>query len=323
MYSMINADYLFLCTDVECLYTDNPRTNPNATPVRIVEDIKALKDRGINMNYKKKSKRILKLGNLVSVSSPGSSLGTGGMVTKLIAADLATAAGCSTIITLGSDPDRILTIIQQVPPMIPSKQQQQDSHSNDSSKPGEVGLEITSSTTSTSTTTKYTLFLAKPNPMVDRKWWIMHGLASYGAVYIDSGAVAALVGSGRRSLFAAGILGIEGTFAAQQCVRILAIEWDGREGQSVLLEKSSSLERDSSVSDLIQRFLETPVFDGVTLAEKLGGRVVEIGKGLVNYNFSEVLRIRGCKSSEIPDILGYMDSDCVIHRDNIALSEKR
>ena len=43
---MVNADYLFLCTDVDCLYTDNPRTNPDAKPVRVVEDVAKLKEEG-------------------------------------------------------------------------------------------------------------------------------------------------------------------------------------------------------------------------------------------------------------------------------------
>jgi glutamate 5-kinase len=40
---MVNADYLFLLTDVDCLYTDNPRKNPDAKPVEVVEDVGTLK----------------------------------------------------------------------------------------------------------------------------------------------------------------------------------------------------------------------------------------------------------------------------------------
>ncbi|KAG0075940.1 hypothetical protein BGZ92_002648 [Podila epicladia] len=91
---MIHADYLFLMTDVDCLYTDNPRSNPDAKPVLVVDDIAALKEK-------------------VSVATAGSSLGTGGMVTKLIAAELATAAGVTTVISRGSTPQRIFQIISQ------------------------------------------------------------------------------------------------------------------------------------------------------------------------------------------------------------------
>ena len=39
---MVNADYLFLMTDVDCLYTNNPRTHPDAKPIEVVEDISSL-----------------------------------------------------------------------------------------------------------------------------------------------------------------------------------------------------------------------------------------------------------------------------------------
>lgn len=39
---MVNADYLFLMTDVDCLYTNNPRTHPDAKPVEVVDDISSL-----------------------------------------------------------------------------------------------------------------------------------------------------------------------------------------------------------------------------------------------------------------------------------------
>ena len=39
---MVHADFLFLMTDVDCLYTNNPRTHPEAQPIEVVEDISAL-----------------------------------------------------------------------------------------------------------------------------------------------------------------------------------------------------------------------------------------------------------------------------------------
>lgn len=39
---MVQADYLFLMTDVDCLYDKNPRTNPDAKAIEVVEDIAAL-----------------------------------------------------------------------------------------------------------------------------------------------------------------------------------------------------------------------------------------------------------------------------------------
>jgi glutamate 5-kinase len=47
----------------------------------------------------------------------------------------------------------------------------------------------------------------------------------------------------------------------------------------------------------------------------------EFGRGLVNYSAEEVERIKGRKSSEIEQVLGYKHSDEVIHRDNLVILE--
>ncbi|EPS38365.1 hypothetical protein H072_7984 [Dactylellina haptotyla CBS 200.50] len=88
---MVNADYLFLMTDVDCLYDKNPRTHPDAKPIMVVEDISTLE---------------------VDVSTLGSAVGTGGMATKLVAAKLATSAGVTTIITRSSVPSNIFHIVE-------------------------------------------------------------------------------------------------------------------------------------------------------------------------------------------------------------------
>lgn len=44
---MVNADYLFLLTDVDCLYDKNPRTHPDALPIEVVDDISALEVDGM------------------------------------------------------------------------------------------------------------------------------------------------------------------------------------------------------------------------------------------------------------------------------------
>ncbi|KAJ3063998.1 hypothetical protein HDU98_000270 [Podochytrium sp. JEL0797] len=236
---MVNADYLFLCTDVECLYTDNPRTNPDAKAVRVVDDIESLQ---------------------VQVSSSGSSLGTGGMVTKLIAADLATAAGCSTIITIGSKPRRMLTILNELA-------DHADSPTTCSPFEPSVG----------------TLFTRKPNPMVDRKWWIMHGLANRGCIYVDEGAARALHRK-HSSLFAAGIVGVEGDFSCDQMVRVVL---------------KRELVKENGKKEIVME---------------------EIGKGLVNYTASEIMRVKGTQSCDIHDALGYVGSEEVMHRHNFVLT---
>ncbi|CAG8621130.1 5339_t:CDS:2, partial [Scutellospora calospora] len=237
---MVNADYLFLMTDVDCLYTDNPMTNSNAKPVEVVEDVGALRDK-------------------VIVSSAGSSLGTGGMVTKLIAADLATAAGVTTIICRGSAPKNIISIINNLP---------NDDKQCSSSLP------------------LHTRFIAKDNPLLDRKWWILHGLHTAGTIFIDEGAVRAITKAGRKSsLFAAGIVKVDGYFVAHQAVELK-----------------------------IERTINRENIDDI--------EVVMIGKGLVNYSSTEISRIKGCQSSDIEKMLGYADSECVIHRDNLVITVK-
>ncbi|HLA04795.1 MAG TPA: PUA domain-containing protein, partial [Syntrophales bacterium] len=47
-----------------------------------------------------------------------------------------------------------------------------------------------------------------------------------------------------------------------------------------------------------------------------------VGVGLVNYSAAEILRIMGLKTSEVEQALGYKDYDEVIHRDNMAVTEK-
>lgn len=223
MAGMIKADYLFLMTDVDCLYTDNPRTNPDAKPVTVCDDMATLMDK-------------------VSVSSMGSSLGTGGMATKLIAADLAIAAGVITIITNGSKSKNIHEIIE-------------------ADRNSELKAPL------------HTRFVAKNNPLLDRKWWIQYGLHTAGTIIVDEGAAKAILAPRiKSSLFAAGIVDVQGSFVAQQAVNI---------------------------------------------ATRQGDTLEVIGKGIVNYSSIEISRVKRCRSAEIANILGYVDSECIIQRDNL------
>lgn len=83
--AMIGASHLFLLTDVSCLYTANPRSDPAAAPIRLVEDVN-------------------KIMSEVSTAGGGSGVGTGGMTTKLIAARLATSAGVAMYICNSASP---------------------------------------------------------------------------------------------------------------------------------------------------------------------------------------------------------------------------
>jgi glutamate 5-kinase len=91
--SLVQADWLFLLTDVDSLYSADPRTNPDAKPISTVEQIEDL----------------AKL--QVQAGDRGSRWGTGGMATKIAAAAIATDAGVRTVITKGQIPDNILKIL--------------------------------------------------------------------------------------------------------------------------------------------------------------------------------------------------------------------
>jgi glutamate 5-kinase len=87
----VNADLLILLSDIDGLYTADPRTNPEAT---LISEVHELCD------------EIMALGGCA-----GSALGTGGMVTKLRAAAIATDAGCDMIITNGACPENLYAIV--------------------------------------------------------------------------------------------------------------------------------------------------------------------------------------------------------------------
>lgn len=80
---MIGADLLVLLSDIDGLYTADPRRDPTATRLERVPEL---------------TPEIL---DMAGGANAGAGVGTGGMATKLAAARIARAAGCATIITLG------------------------------------------------------------------------------------------------------------------------------------------------------------------------------------------------------------------------------
>ena len=88
----VKADLLVLLSDIEGLYTADPRKDPQAKLIPVVEEV---------------TPEIEALAGGV-----GSSLGTGGMATKLRAAKMVTAQGCDMVITNGEHPERLYDIAQ-------------------------------------------------------------------------------------------------------------------------------------------------------------------------------------------------------------------
>ena len=89
--SSVGADILVLLSDIDGLYTADPRKDPEASLIpevyEITDDIRALG------------------------GGAGSALGTGGMVTKIRAAEIATEAGCDMIIANGTYPELLYNVM--------------------------------------------------------------------------------------------------------------------------------------------------------------------------------------------------------------------
>ncbi len=160
-----DADCLILLTDQKGLYTADPRSNPDARLIsrvdKITPEIKAL------------------AGDSVS------GLGTGGMATKLQAAEIATRSGIEVIIASGDDPKIIESIVE-----------------------GDyIG----------------TSFSPESSPLEARKAWILAGPKPKCSIIIDDGAVKALMKKGS-SLLPKGIVDISGEFLRGDVVNIVSLD---------------------------------------------------------------------------------------------------
>jgi len=252
------------------------------------------------------------------------------METKLIAAEIATGAGVTTVIASSKQPSVIVDTIDfytalkstSVPtsgaasPVPPQKLHQ-------------VDLDQVSASLSWPRP-PHTVFKPSVVPMRDLKAWTSHTLYPAGSVIIDSGAHVVL--SRRESggrLLPAGVLGVRGSFASGQAVRILVRRSD--EGSPVddqvaaqvsysnvlattpctpILEPGVSLTASveslallsrsgssSSLADDMTSDSQTVMDDEMPLIEKVDEcevwDCVEVGRGLANYNSAQISRVRG------------------------------
>ena len=90
--SIVGADMLILLSDIDGLYTDDHNSNPDA---KFIDQVDKIDD------------NLLDMGKTTS----GSSVGTGGMATKLIAARIATSSGADMVIANGNNIDNITGIM--------------------------------------------------------------------------------------------------------------------------------------------------------------------------------------------------------------------
>ena len=157
---LIEADLLVILTDIDGLYDKNPSVFADAKFINLVENL----DDSIR----------------AAAGAEGSKFGTGGMRTKITAAQMATKNGTHLIIANGADPRNIVRAAQGC----------------------EVG----------------TLFLAGKNRINSRKYWLAYSAADNGSVAIDAGAAKALKEG--KSLLAVGIREVAGEFERGETLAI-------------------------------------------------------------------------------------------------------
>jgi len=160
--NLVEADALIILTDQKGLYTADPRRDPSAT---FVHEARAGDAKLEDM-----------------AGGAGSSLGKGGMITKILAAKRAAGSGASTVIAWGREPDALLRLTH-----------------------GEaIG----------------TLLVAQTQKQQARKQWMADHLQLRGSVTIDDGAVSKLKGEGS-SLLPIGMIGVDGDFSRGEVIAIL------------------------------------------------------------------------------------------------------
>jgi glutamate 5-kinase len=163
--NLVEADLLLICTDIGGLYSADPRTDPHA---QLIPEVRTI-DEAL----------------WATAGAAGTHRGTGGMVTKLQAAELATNGGIDVMIAAGDTPDVILRAAA-----------------------GEV---------------VGTLFHAKATRIEARKRWILAETVRQSRIVVDAGAAEALTRQGR-SLLAAGVTAVEGAWERGQTVRIFSTD---------------------------------------------------------------------------------------------------
>ncbi|CAI4482720.1 APG_G0024030.mRNA.1.CDS.1 [Saccharomyces cerevisiae] len=260
--ALVGADFLFLLTDVDCLYTDNPRTNPDARPIVLVPELSEGLP-GVNTS-----------------SGSGSEVGTGGMRTKLIAADLASNAGIETIVMKSDRPEYVPKIVDYIqhhfrpPRHIGNGTQQQFLDLQDTELEQLRRYDVP----------MHTKFLANDNKhkLKNREFWILHGLITKGAIIIDENSYDKLLSKDMASLTPNAVIEVRDNFHELECV-------DLKIGQRL---PNGELD----ISKPIQ----------------------SVGRVRSNYTSLELAKIKGLPSEKIHDVLGYSVSEYVAHRENIA-----
>ena len=163
--NLIEADLLVILTDQKGLFDADPRKNPQAQLVQVAR----AGDPALE----------------AMAGGAGSTIGTGGMLTKVLAARRAAGSGASTVIAWGREPDALLRLMQ-----------------------GEV---------------IGTALIATTPKMQARKQWMKDHLKLHGSVLVDAGAVAKLKNEGK-SLLPIGMTEVRGEFRRGEVIAICSPE---------------------------------------------------------------------------------------------------
>lgn len=159
--NLVEADALVILTDQKGLFTADPRKDPAAT---FVSEAKA-GDPALEL----------------MAGGAGSSIGRGGMLTKILAAKRAAGSGASTVIAWGREPDALIRLTQG----------------------DAIG----------------TLLIAQTQKNQARKQWMADHLQMRGAVVVDAGAAAKVRDEGK-SLLPIGMLQVEGEFSRGDVIAV-------------------------------------------------------------------------------------------------------
>jgi len=182
-------------------------------------------------------------GGGADVGGAGSRFGTGGMVTKLKAAQLASAAGVTTVITATERMEGLARIVAEEMAAARVAAAEAAVAESGAEVAGGSGSAHTSGAVASlrlpptflATRDIGTTFMPAAKPVAGRKRWIL-ALAPAGMVTLDAGAVEAVVG-GRKSLFAAGITDVTGDFMPHDAVQLM--DPDGVEVARALVNYSA------------------------------------------------------------------------------------
>lgn len=165
--ALIDADMLLIATDIDGLYTADPRSNPDAKPIDEVHEL---------------TTEIMSM-----AGAAGSSVGTGGMRTKLEAAEKAAAAGIQTILFNGRDGEVVNLL----------------------------GRDLLHGT----------LLRTSATRLQARKYWLLHVPAVPGCIHVDAGAARAISDDGA-SLLPKGVIDAVGDFQRGDMVEIVGNSLD-------------------------------------------------------------------------------------------------